>query len=137
MDNLQKIQGVYAAFGAGDLPAILAVLSPDIDWIQYCPKEAIPFGGHYHGHEGIIQFFTLVGQNAEVEQYEPREFQVGGDMVIVEGWQRVKARSTGKSWETNFVHIYTFENGLVVKVREYYNTLPMAQAFGAVEPASA
>ena len=51
--------------------------------------------------------------------------------VIVEGWQRVKARPTGKSWETNFVHIYTLENDMVVKVREYYNTAPMVQAFTA------
>ncbi len=133
MDNLQKVQSIYAAFGVGDVPSILAVLSPDIDWIQYCP-EPIPFGGHYHGHADIIEFFTKVGQSAEVEQYEPREMQVAGNVVIVEGWQRVKARSTGKAWETNFVHIYTFENGLVVKVREYYNTLPMAEAFSAAEP---
>jgi ketosteroid isomerase-like protein len=130
MDNLQTIKDLYAAFYVGDVPKILAMMSPDVDWIQYCP-EPIPFGGHYHGHDGIVQFFTKVGQNAEVEKYETREFQVAGNMVIVEGWQRVKARATGKVWETNFVHIYTFENGFVVKVREYYNTLPMAQAFTA------
>ena len=134
MDNLQTIKDLYGAFFVGDLPKILDMLSSDVDWIQYCPKEVIPFGGHYHGREGIIQFFTLVGQNAEVEQYEPREMQVEGNAVIVEGWQRVKARSTGKAWETNFVHIFTFDNGLIVKVREYYNTLPMAQAFATAEP---
>lgn len=101
-----EVQGIYAAFAQGDMNSILAVLSPDVDWIQYCPKDAIPFGGHYHGHEGIIQFFTLVGQNAEVEQYETCEFQVAGQVVVVEGWQRVK-------------------------VREYYNMLLMAQAFAA------
>jgi ketosteroid isomerase-like protein len=130
MDDLQKIKDVYAAFYVGDVPKILSVMSPDIDWIQYCPQP-IPFGGHYHGHDGLIQFFTKVGQNCEVEQYDTREFQMAADVIIVEGWQRVKARPTGKSWETNFVHIYTLENDMVVKVREYYNTAPMVQAFTA------
>ncbi|MBI5671070.1 MAG: hypothetical protein HZC41_24000 [Chloroflexi bacterium] len=41
------------------------------------------------------------------------------------------ARPTGKVRETNFVHIYTFNDGQSVKVREYYNTAPMVEAFQA------
>ncbi len=130
MSNIQKVQSIYAAFATGDIPYILNILAEDIDWTLYGPPT-IPFAGHYHGRDNMARFFTLVGENAEVEHYEPREIEEAGNLVVVQGWQRVKARSTSKVWETNFVHIYTFENGQLVKVREYYNTAPMVEAFQA------
>jgi ketosteroid isomerase-like protein len=32
LSNLKTVQDIYAAFGAGDIPAILAKLAPDVDW---------------------------------------------------------------------------------------------------------
>lgn len=128
MNNLEKVQSIYAAFGKGDVPHILSILAENVDWIFYAPP-AIPFAGHYQGRADMGRFFTLVGQNCEVEQYDLREIEAAGDLVIVQGWQRVRARPTGKAWETHFVHIYTFANGQPVKVREYYDTAPMVAAF--------
>jgi hypothetical protein len=128
MSNVEKIQSIYAAFGKGDIPHILNMLSEDVDWKFYGPA-AIPFAGHYHGREDLARFFSLVGANAEVEVYDIREIEEAGHVVIVQGFQRVKVRSTGKRWETNFVHIYTFDHDQPVKVREYYDTAPMVEAF--------
>jgi len=130
MSNIPAVQSIYSAFAIGDIPKILSILAEDVDWTFYGPST-IPFAGHYRGRDEMARFFTLIGANVEVERYEPREIEEGGDKVIVQGWQRVKARPTGKVWEAHFVHIYTFENGQPVKVREYYDTAPMVEAFKA------
>lgn len=128
MNHQQIVQSIYEAFGAGNIPHILNTLAEDVEWTFYGPAD-IPFAGHYRGRADMMRFFALVGQSAEVEKYEVREIDAAGDFVVVQGWQRVKARPTGKVWETNFIHFYTFANGQPVKVREYYNTSPMVEAF--------
>lgn len=130
MSNIDTVQSIYAAFGTGNIPHILNTVSEDVDWTFFGPS-AIPFAGHYQGRAELGHFFTQVGQNAEVQQYDVRELEAAGDNVIVQGWQRVKARPTGKVWETHFIHVYWFENGQPVKIREYYDTAPMVAAFTA------
>jgi hypothetical protein len=32
LSNLKTVRDIYTAFGAGDVPAILSKLAPDVDW---------------------------------------------------------------------------------------------------------
>ena len=47
--DLDLIRGIYQAFAARDIHAILATVHPDIE-ITACPK--LPWGGRHHGPEG-------------------------------------------------------------------------------------
>jgi ketosteroid isomerase-like protein len=50
-------------------------------------------------------------------------------VVTVLGWQKVRAWPTGRVWETHFAHVFTLVDGKVARVREFYDTVPIAQAF--------
>ena len=39
--NVEAIREAYAAFGRGDVPAVLAVLDPNIEWME---PEGYPWG---------------------------------------------------------------------------------------------
>jgi ketosteroid isomerase-like protein len=126
--NVDVVKSIYENFGKGNIPGILEIMSSDIDWILYGPSS-IPFAGQHKGKDGVLGFFQRVGQNVKVERYEPREMLAGDDHVTVLGWQRVTATSTGRTWETNFCHVWTLRDGLCTRAREYYDTEPMVDAF--------
>ena len=45
---------MYDAFAATDLETILAVTDPDIEVVQ---TPLLPWGGEFHGHDGLGDFF--------------------------------------------------------------------------------
>ena len=53
------------------------------------------------------------------------------DTVAVIGHTRCKARMTGKTYETDFVHLVTIDNGRVTKFQEFFDTYAAAEAFRA------
>lgn len=127
--NVQTIQNLYTAFGRGDIPTVLSLVSENIDWQFFGPPE-VPFAGHYQGRAELANFFTCVGESIQsIEAFEPREFLDRGDLVVVFGYERVSAKKTGRFWECNFVHLWQFEGNELVRLREFYDTAPMVDAF--------
>lgn len=127
--NLEVVQKLYTAFGAGDMPGILSSLSEDIDWIFNARPEDVPFGGHHQGHEGMIKFFSTVGQTVEILEFGPTEINQMGDKVLVLGHEQVRVRATGKVFQSDWAHFFTVKNGKVVRLREFYDTASLAAAF--------
>lgn len=127
-NNIVIIQQVYSAFAGQDIDALLTVLSSDIDWLFFGPVE-IPFAGHCNGHDQVAQFFTNALATSEFLLFEPREFLAGASSVLVQGYEQVRAKSTGRIWETEWAHVFTVSSGKIVKMREYYDTAVVASAF--------
>src|SRR5829696_4753318 len=93
--NTDVLQQGYEAFGRGDIPAILDLLTDDVEWIQQGPS-VIAFAGTRHGHEGVAEYFSLLDEHLEFEQFEAREFVAQGDTVVVVGFERsVSVRRAG------------------------------------------
>ncbi len=55
MSNEQTVQDLYAAFGRGDLPAILDKLSDDVVWELEGPA-VVSFSGVRHGKSETVGF---------------------------------------------------------------------------------
>ena len=129
MNTIEIIQTIYQRFGQGDISGVLELLDPQVDWIWYGPKD-IPWAGEHKGRSAMMNFFGAIGANVTVEAYEPREFLEGDNgIVTVLGWQRVRVNETNKTWETHWAHIWTVQNGLIIRAREYYDTVPILKAF--------
>ena len=128
--NADVVQQAYAAFGQGDILAFLSLLADDVEWTLQGPS-VIPYAGTRHGHEGVEEFFSLVGETIEFEQFEPRKFVTQGDTVIVLGYERSLVKSTGRTFEQEWVHIYTLRDGKIDKVRIIDDTAAQVAAFEA------
>jgi ketosteroid isomerase-like protein len=130
-DTTQVVLDLYAAFGRGDVPAILGVLSTDVDWYFVGRPEDIPFAGRRHGHAQMVEFFTAIGQTVDVLEFGPREMLACEDKVLVLGHERVRVRATERVFESDWAHVYTIESGKIVRLREFYDTATIAAAFRA------
>jgi ketosteroid isomerase-like protein len=69
--NVAVVQRVYEALGGEDIPALLELLTEDVEWVYQGPS-VIPFAGTRYGREGVVEFFTLLGATLEFEHFEPR-----------------------------------------------------------------
>ena len=128
--NVDATQRAYEAFGRGDIPAMLEGLTDDVEWTLPGPP-VLPWAGTHRGREGVAQFFSLLEENLEFEQFEIREFVAQGDTVVVLGYERCLVKPTGRTFEQEWAHVYTFANGKVSRGRFIEDTAAMVAAFDA------
>ena len=126
--NIKTVQEVYAAFGRRDIKAILALLSPQVEWGE--PANPFnPAGGVRHGHEGFLEWLNIGREAEEILVLEPRRFLTDHDSVAVIGFTKCLAKPTGKSYETDFVHLVTLKDGKIVRFKEFFDTYVAGEAF--------
>ena len=126
--NTQVVKDAYAAFGRGDIPALLALVDPDAEWTAVVGSRT-PTAGTRHKREGVAKFFQDLGASIEFQSFEPREFIAQGDKVAVLGHYVGRAKPTGRSFETDWVMIFTLRNGLVTRFIEFADSAGINEAF--------
>ncbi len=126
--NLSIMKEAYAAFGRGDIDAVLRVQDPNTE-LEIAGPTDIPRAGHFRGHDGARKYFAAIEAEVEIDAFEPHTFLAEGDKVVVLGFEKLRSKRTGRSYETHWVHAFTLANGKIVKFREYCDTATVAAAF--------
>lgn len=111
--NVAALRTGYAAFASRDVPLVLAVLDPDVRWVE---TAGGPFAGTFVGPEDVAAgvFGRVAAEWAEFH-VEPEEYIASGSSVAVLGTYRGTYRTTGKAMTARFVHVYRFREGRVVR----------------------
>jgi uncharacterized protein len=128
--NVAVVQQGYEAFGRGDIPAVLDLLTDDAEWTMQGPS-VIPFAGTFRGREGIAQFFTLLDETLAFEQFEPRQFIGQGDTVVVLGYERDVVKQTERGFEEEWAHVYTLRDGKIATGLFIEDTAAYVEALSA------
>ncbi|MBI1239728.1 MAG: DUF4440 domain-containing protein [Alphaproteobacteria bacterium] len=126
--NIETTKALFTAFGAGDIPAILRHLDESIR-IEFYGPSVIPYAGFYDGKEEARRFFETVLASVDVHVFEPQEFIAERDKVIVTGHLRLTAKATGRTIESDFVHVITLKDGRWSRFRDFMNTAVAVEAF--------
>ena len=127
-DNLKIAQGIYAAFGQGNIPAILNFLADDVEFHEP-PGGSPPFTGTYRGRDGAGTFFQEMIGTVDVLMLEPQEFVAQGDTVVVLGHYRFRPKATGIPYDTDWAMVWWFRGGKIVKFQIHYDTTTERLAF--------
>ncbi|MCB0154607.1 MAG: nuclear transport factor 2 family protein [Anaerolineae bacterium] len=126
--NIQIVQQLYTAFAKRDINTILSMLSQDVEWGE--PDNPFnPAGGTRHGHSGFLEWLNI-GKNAEeILVLEPKKMLTDVDSVAIVGFIKCRALSTGKIYESDFVHVITIKDGKIAKFQEFFDTHIAGEAF--------
>jgi ketosteroid isomerase-like protein len=126
--NKQLVKQGYERFGTGDIQGLLELFADDIQWTVPAIENAA-FAGSRSGKASVAQFFTQLTEGEEITEFAPTEFIAEGDKVVVIGKSAATVRSTGRSYSTQWVHIFTVRDGKIAEFLEVFDNAAATRAF--------
>ena len=128
-EGVDRLKAAYEAFKHQDMATVMAAFDEEIVWVA---PETLPFGGTYHGHDGVGAYFQQLPGHFQELAVEPEEFVEDGDVVVVP--VRLTGRGAGGSLDTETLHLWRMRSGRAVSFREYPDTVAVLQAIGHGTP---
>ena len=131
MDYIALTREFYDLLLSDFEAAVGKFIADDFVWENPLP-EIVPFGGIYHGAEGLGRYLVGLSQAIEMSPLHFDEMIAGDGVVAAIGVeQNTLVLPTGKRYDMPFVHVVRFNDaGKVIHVREYNDTREMVVAFG-------
>jgi ketosteroid isomerase-like protein len=136
LSNQQTVQDIYAAFGRGDIPAILERLADDVRW-DHLPdgggaqRHDVPWLRERTGRDEVGGFFEALG-GLEIHELAPTGFFEAGDTVVVLLDEDATVRATGERFRDRTAHVWAFgPDGRVVEFRHIADTVKHVEACAA------
>lgn len=129
-EQMTAVHEIYGAFGRGDIPAILAHLSSDVEWEHDWGGQPLSLYTPRRGHQDVIGFFEGLSR-LEFLQFAPENFLEGGNQVAVVIRLHARVRATGREVKDLEMHLWTFgPYGKVSRFRHLADTRQFALALG-------
>ena len=120
-EDKQLVRKLYDAFKRGDMETLLGGMADNIEWITPGPPE-FPLAGKRNGREEVAQFFKLLNEHEEIQEFEVQDFIAEDGFVVGLGHYQGRVKSTGKTTRYPFVHVFTVSSGKVTRFREFFDT---------------
>ena len=131
MNNVDIMKALYQSFGAGDIPAVLGGMSPNIEWREAEGNPYKPDGQPFVGPDAILQnLFVKLGQDWDGFTVTPHSFLDAGDAVVVEARYTGKYKATGRDLDAQVCHVWKLENGKVTSFQQYTDTAQIQHVMG-------
>ncbi len=107
-DNVEIVQGLYAALAERDLDRFAEGLAPEVSW--HTPAS-VPWGGDLSGVDAVRGYVTDLWGFFENYSLKAERFAGHGDQVVVTGMQ-------GPNATLPFLHVCKLADGKLVDWRE-------------------
>ena len=123
MNNVQLVKDVYAAFGRGEIPTVLAAFHPQIEWRQAEGNPYRPDGSPWIGPQAVLDnLFMRIGAEWDGFTVTIQKIHDAGDHVIVEGRYTGTYKPSGKSLDAQMCHVWRIQDGKLSSFQQYLDT---------------
>jgi uncharacterized protein len=124
---IETVRCFYDALGRGDVPAVLAVLDPRIEWTE---AERFPYyGGTWHGPQAVVDNLLVpLPKDWDGFSATAHEFVAQGDRVVSLGTYSGKFKKTGRSFSAAFAHIWTVRGHKLARFDMHTDTVKVLEA---------
>ena len=118
-DLVKEVQALYAAFGRGDVEAILNSTTDDVSW-EFEAPAALSWSGIRKGRQQTAGFFAGIAAEHENPVLQMTDYFSSGDAVAAFGRYDATVKATGRRISTPVAHYFKFRDG---KVSRYINII--------------
>ena len=128
--NIQAIKSLYNSFSTGDMPNVLGLMHPKIEWNE-AESNSLADGNPYIGSDAILEgVFARLGANHEYFTLQDiKIYGMSGNMVLATLRYDAKVKTTGKSYNAQASNLWTLnEEGKVTAFQQYVDTKKLADA---------
>ncbi len=127
-ENVSKVKRLYDSFRRLEVHSIMDMFADDAVMHGPAPSGVLPWGGTHNGRSGVAQFFKALGESLEPQQFDLNDFIAQDNKVVVLGYQKGRAKPTGRLYETEFVNVWTIRNGKFIEFRVYNDTAALVES---------
>lgn len=117
-ENIQIIADLYRAHAERDVPTLLALCHPEIEILQ---TELLPWGGHYRGTSGMLNFISKLTQYIEGVP-EPQQFIEAENAIAVYGRLMGRLKTNNQPFDIRIIHIWTLQDQKVRRFEAFIDT---------------
>jgi ketosteroid isomerase-like protein len=124
------VQRFFDTFGRGDIPALLELLTDDIDWkVQGSPE--VPWTGQRRGRAQVEQFFSALATSAEVQDFQIHSRLIQDQHAVVLGFFKWRVKQTQRTFEGDWAIHLVVRDTTIAQYQMFENSYAVAQAFRA------
>jgi ketosteroid isomerase-like protein len=128
--NIQVIDSLYNAFSTGDMPTVLGLMHPKIEWNE-AESNSLSDGNPYIGPNAILEgVFARLGANHE--HFGLQDVKVHGmndNKVLATLRYDAKVKATGKTYNAQAAHLWTLnDEGKITAFQQYVDTKKLADS---------
>jgi uncharacterized protein len=110
------VEEAYAAFGRGDIAALLDLLDENVEWAS---PRTLPQGGDYQGKLAVAKFFENVGAAWNPLSVKVEELGEVGDGCVVGVVRLDGTLRAGGAAGYGSTHVFNVRDGKITRFREY------------------
>ena len=112
MTNVDLVKQAYADFATGNVPGVLAIFDPAIEWHESRGMPYVKGDGIYTGAEAIVtSVFMQLPVFFEGFTIIINELIGAEDKVVMVGYYEGTNKATGNSFKANASHMWTIKDG--------------------------
>jgi ketosteroid isomerase-like protein len=126
--NIDVINRIYEAFGKGNIPAVLELFDPAIEWIAADNSplaDRSPYRGLTAVREGVFLRIAAAFERMEIRVDELLD---AGDKVVMLGFYNGVRKANGRHFQAQVAHVWTIAAGKAVKFQQYTDTYQLAES---------
>jgi uncharacterized protein len=115
--TVEAVQNIYAAFGRGDIEAVLDQLADDVEWDTDLPPDGPPWLRPRRGKQEAGEFFAELPKVLEFTRFEP--YAVFGDerhVVALIAIEATVPANGNKFADQRHAHVWQFDDQGRVKL---------------------
>ena len=129
--KIQTVQGIYEAFGRGDVAYIVDHVTDDVDWAS-CPGSSVaPWHGVRKGKGEVTSFFQALASQLDVTEFTTLSFTSNDSDVMAVIRFVAASRATGKKAAMDIHHWWRFRGDRVSFYRGTEDTAATAEMLRA------
>ena len=123
VDNIAAIEGLYANFAKGDVPAVLAALDSKVVWNE-AEGNALAVGNPYIGPDAVLKgvFERVLADIPNFNLSDIVLHNMENNQVLATVRYNGTSKSTGKMLNAQAAHLWTFKDGKIVAFQQYVDT---------------
>lgn len=119
--NKDIVEGVYARFAEGDVPAVLGAMADDIQWTE---ADGFPLAGTYVGPQAVLEgVFMRLGEVGDEFTVVPDQYVADGDTIVALGRYTWKHKESGTPAVVKMAHVWTVHDGKLASFEQHVDTL--------------
>ena len=119
--NKEIVEAGYASLATGDVPAVLALMDPNIEWTE---AEGFPlYSGTLVGPQAIVDgVFMRLGEIGDNFSVKTENVIAEGDTVVVLGTYTWNHPVSGEPAEVKMAHVWTMDGGKLIRFQQHVDT---------------